>query len=123
MARNTRGGLGRGLSSLMGSAADGGTPAQRTKNRERVVYDEREELYATGEINLPNNRAGQNEVVSQQNVSRETVGRSNPSNTQETPVIREDRNNPRMAVPQNTGQMNPVNPVAQVFLDVKMVVY
>ena len=85
MARNTRGGLGRGLSSLMGSSNDGGTPAQRTKNRERVIYDENEDLYATGEINLPSstgnispkpsstiNPASQTGPITTRSVSRET---------------------------------------------------
>lgn len=88
MARNTRGGLGRGLSSLMGGASDGGTPAQRTSNRERVVYDEREELYSTGEINIPPNRKPQNTINNPSNVSRETVSQNSASITQEIPVIK-----------------------------------
>ncbi len=98
MARNTRGGLGRGLSSLMGSANDGGTPAQRTTNRERVLYDENEDLYATGEINLPSqtgnlrpkaasstNNASKTGPINTPNVSRETYNYStaNISETKE----------------------------------------
>lgn len=98
MARNTRGGLGRGLSSLMGSANDGGTPSQRTTNRERVLYDENEDLYTTGEINLPSqtgnlrpkaasssNSASKTGPLNTPNVSRETYNYStaNISETKE----------------------------------------
>lgn len=101
MARNTRGGLGRGLSSLMGSSNDGGTPAQRTKNRERVVYDENEDLYATGEINLPSqtgnlrpqtantvSSASKTGQLNTSNVSRETFEYSTTNITPEnkTPI-------------------------------------
>ncbi len=41
MAKNTRGGLGRGLNSLLGSASDS---PQRTTERERIVYNENEEV-------------------------------------------------------------------------------
>lgn len=97
MARNTRGGLGRGLSSLMGSANDGGTPAQRTTNRERVLYDENEDLYATGEINLPSqtgnirakttnstNSASKTGPLNTTNVSRETFDYSTTSIPEES---------------------------------------
>lgn len=101
MARNTRGGLGRGLSSLMGSSNDGGTPAQRTKNRERVVYDENEDLYASGEINLPSqtgnlrpqtantvSSASKTGQLNTSNVSRETFEYSTTNITPEnkTPI-------------------------------------
>lgn len=41
MAKNTRGGLGRGLNSLLNGAAD---TAQRTADRERIVYNENEDV-------------------------------------------------------------------------------
>lgn len=41
MAKNTRGGLGRGLNSLLNGAADS---AQRTADRERIVYNENEDV-------------------------------------------------------------------------------
>lgn len=41
MAKNTRGGLGRGLNSLLNGAAD---TAQRTTERERIVYNENEDV-------------------------------------------------------------------------------
>lgn len=41
MAKNTRGGLGRGLNSLLNSASD--TP-QRTTDRKRIVYNENEDV-------------------------------------------------------------------------------
>lgn len=41
MAKNTRSGLGRGLNSLLGSASD---TAKRTTDRERIVYNENEEV-------------------------------------------------------------------------------
>lgn len=88
MAKNTRGGLGRGLSSLMGSSNDGGTPAQRTTNRERVLYDENEDLYATGEINLPsttgNIRANTNSKTSIVNSATKTGPLTNPNVSRET---------------------------------------
>lgn len=82
----------------MGSANDGGTPAQRTTNRERVLYDENEDLYATGEINLPSqtgnlrpkaasstNNASKTGPINTPNVSRETYNYStaNISETKE----------------------------------------
>lgn len=79
----------------MGSGADGGTPAQRTQNRERVVYNENEDLYQTGEINLPKNQNTGNippvqttspavtGPLTQPNVSRET------SKYQESDIIQE----------------------------------
>lgn len=80
MARNTRGGLGRGLSSLMGSSNDGGTPAQRTKNRERVVYDENEDLYASGEINLPSQTGNLRPQTANTVSSASKTGQLNTSN-------------------------------------------
>lgn len=88
----------------MGSSNDGGTPTQRTKNRERVLYDENEDLYATGEINPPSQtgnmgRGPANQVSSAavtgpltapaQDVSRETIEYSTTTleeEPQETPV-------------------------------------
>ncbi len=85
----------------MGSSNDGGTPAQRTKNRERVVYDENEDLYATGEINLPSqtgnlrpqtantvSSASKTGQLNTSNVSRETFEYSSTNITPEnkTPI-------------------------------------
>lgn len=81
----------------MGSANDGGTPAQRTTNRERVLYDENEDLYATGEINLPSqtgnlrarttnstNSASKTGPLNTTNVSRETFDYSTTSIPEES---------------------------------------
>lgn len=94
MARNTRGGLGRGLSSLMGNSSnekDQQTPnktTQRTTNRERILYDEREEIYKTGEINIPNNV-------------------NDPNKKSSSPAITGQID----SLPQNTGQIRPLSQV------------
>lgn len=44
MAKTTRGGLGRGLNSLLGGGDEAAPVSERTTNRERVVYDEREDV-------------------------------------------------------------------------------
>lgn len=82
MARNSRGGLGRGLSSLIGGSADGGTPSQRTHNRERVVYNENEDLYPLNDLKNTSNPGNTGRIrvqdpgttgpLQKQDVSRET---------------------------------------------------
>lgn len=116
MAKSTRGGLGRGLSSLMGSSNDGGTPAQRTKNRERVVYDENEDLYATGEMKSSStgnlglnsnsiNNAAKTGPLNTRSVSRETYDYSSISIAEN---IEEENQLPKTTVNQTPVKENKI---------------
>lgn len=74
MAKANRGGLGRGLNSLLGGASDGiSTPKTsnpRTQDRERIVYDEREDVVYE---NTDPGVTGRMMPVTPENVSRETI--------------------------------------------------
>lgn len=67
MAKNTRGGLGRGLNSLLGSASDA---PQRTTDRERIVYNENEEVdYSNQDAKLSGRTGSFERVTPERSVS------------------------------------------------------
>lgn len=115
MAKNTRGGLGRGLSSLLNSGNDVTTP--RTKEREKIIYNENEDFdysdqdaqlsgktgnfapvvkAAPSRVQATNQQTGKIppvQVPEKENVSRETITTQTvptPTSPQkETPVQKE----------------------------------
>lgn len=75
MAKANRGGLGRGLNSLLGGASDGIHPGQtssnpRTQDRERIIYDEREDVVY--EATSPGVTGRMMPITPEESVSRET---------------------------------------------------
>lgn len=95
MAKTTRSGLGRGLNSLLGGAPDAAPISERTKDRETIVYNEREDVIydekgnqskvndgtspsITGRIHIPSNPRN--------NVSRETIPTQNHINDAPKPI-------------------------------------
>lgn len=113
MAKNTKGGLGRGIGSLMGNDNDDNFSNQRTTNRDRIVYDEREDVvYENNEKKPVDERTvAAKERPSQpekkQNVSRETSSKT--SNKEKS-----DDNKGRIAGLSSTGSFMPVKEDAQV---------
>lgn len=94
----------------MGGAADGGTPAQRTQNRERVVYNENEDLYLTGEIQLPSNTGS---IPRQRPQSPAVTGPLN------TPNVSRETNEIKQSEPVQEIVKEPVKSVVQETVDVK----
>lgn len=72
MAKNTKGGLGRGIGSLMGTTGDLGFSQQRTTNRDRIVYDEREDVVYENNEKKPVDDREQISEDKKKIVSRET---------------------------------------------------
>ena len=80
MAKQSRGGLGRGLNSLLGGPSEATPPANRTTERDRIVYDEREDVVYEGNVksqvvdNVDPGATGRFGAVGnpRMNVSRET---------------------------------------------------
>lgn len=89
MAKNTRGGLGRGLNSLLGSASDS---PQRTTERERIVYNENEEVDYSNQDAKLSGRTG--------SFDRIAVERPTPSQTaQHQPVSASEEKKPMPSAP------------------------
>ena len=53
MAKQSRSGLGRGLNSLLGGPSEAIPATGRTTDRDRIVYDEREDVIYEGNIKSP----------------------------------------------------------------------
>ncbi len=86
MAKNTRGGLGRGLNSLLNGAAD---TSQRTTERERIIYNENEEVdYSSQDAKL-SGMTGSIERVTTEATPKpqaQTVQRVTPSERESVPA-------------------------------------
>lgn len=96
MAKNTKGGLGRGIGSLMGKPEDDMFVQERTSNRDTMVYNEREDIVYEKNAIKPNN----NEVkANNEDVSRETSEKSSESKS----------NNVRIVGLTSTGSFRPIN--------------
>lgn len=76
MAKNNRGGLGRGLNSLLSGASDS---PQRTPDRERIVYNENEEVDYSNQDAKLSGRAGSFERVKPETVAAQPSAPSTPS--------------------------------------------
>ncbi len=97
MAKARRGGLGKGLNSLLGDSSDNTRSPERTQNRDRIVYDEREDI--TYEIpsdssqttQLPGNTDKFGAVGNPRlnNVSRETIVYEQGVSPQEQQVMQQ----------------------------------
>ncbi len=103
MAKNTKGGLGRGIGSLMGKPEDDMFVQERTSKRDTMVYNEREDIvYEKNDIK-PNNfeaTENNNEVkANKEDVSRETSEESSESKS----------NNVRIVGLTSTGSFRPIN--------------
>lgn len=127
MAKTTRSGLGRGLNSLLGGAPDAAPVSERTKDRETIVYNEREDLIydekgnqskvndgtspsITGRINLSGNPRN--------NVSRETFTPKTPVREPQNPVtelIVERKPEPK---PVKSDSLKEIQDINNVILDV-----
>lgn len=107
MAKNTKGGLGRGIGSLMGGSTDDTFTQQRTKNRDRIVYDEREDVvYENNEKKPVDERTT---IASKdKNVSRETSDAKQRTNQDSS-----DTNKGRIAGLSSTGSFMPVEQNAE----------
>lgn len=86
MAKNTRGGLGRGLNSLLNGAAD---TSQRTTEREKIIYNENEEVdYSSQDAKL-SGMTGSFERVASEGTPKpqaQTVQRVAPSERESVPA-------------------------------------
>lgn len=92
MAKNTRSGLGRGLNSLLGSASDS---PQRTTDRERIVYNENEEVDYSNQDAKLSGRTG--------SFDRVAVDRSAPHQTsQHQPVSVPEEKKPAPSTPSSS---------------------
>lgn len=76
MAKNNRGGLGRGLNSLLSGASDS---PQRTPDRERIVYNENEEVDYSNQDAKLSGRTGSFERVKPETVAARPSAPSTPS--------------------------------------------
>ena len=72
MARSTRSGLGRGLNSLLGGSTDSTTSSTRTTDRERIVYDEREDIVIEASPRTEPGRTGEIDSIRTSNESQRT---------------------------------------------------
>ena len=91
MAKNTRSGLGRGLNSLLSSASDS---PQRTTERERIVYNENEDVDYSNQDAKLSGRTG--------NFDRVAVDRPAPNQTtQHKPVSIPEEKKPAPASSSN----------------------
>lgn len=117
MAKNNKGGLGRGIGSLMGNSSESSFSQQRTTNRDRIVYDEREDVvYENNEKKPVDDR----EVAVNTNVSDKQDSSNDVSRETNTPK-KEAKKNPikidddtseikgNVAGLSNTGSFMPVN--------------
>lgn len=100
MAKNTKGGLGRGIGSLMGNTDETDFSQQRTANRDRIVYDEREDVVYENNEKKPIEDGTQVINKAKENVSRETSKDSSKSE--------KNSNKGRIAGLSSTGSFMPV---------------
>lgn len=107
MAKNTRGGLGRGLNSLLNSASD--TP-QRTTERERIVYNENEDVDYSNQDAKLSGRTG-----SFERVSTTPVKATSPSITAQHPPVAVAEEKPQTSSPSPliNASISHTTPVAQ----------
>lgn len=107
MAKNTRGGLGRGLNSLLNSASD--TP-QRTTERERIVYNENEDVDYSNQDAKLSGRTG-----SFERVSTTPVKATSPSITTQHPPVAVAEEKPQTSSPSPliNASISHTTPVAQ----------
>lgn len=104
MAKNTKGGLGRGIGSLMGNSTDDTFSQQRTTKRDRIVYDEREDVvYENNEKKPVDDRTTLDSK--DKNVSRETSEKGNGKS---------EDNKGRIAGLSSTGSFMPIKENAEV---------
>ena len=113
MAKNNKGGLGRGIGSLMGNQNDTGFSAppqpQRTTNRDRIVYDEREDV-----VYENNEKKAVDERVAIKSEEDKTKGNKVEDVSRETSNVIEEKdestsNASRIAGLSSTGSFMPVN--------------
>lgn len=102
MAKNTKGGLGRGIGSLMGGSTDDTFAQQRTTKRDRIVYDEREDVVYENNEKKPIDD-GTTVLTKEENVSRETSEKESKSSKESSAT-----NKGRIAGLSSTGSFMPV---------------
>ncbi len=114
MAKNNRGGLGRGLNSLI----NGSTSTPRTTERERIVYNENEEIdYSDQDAKLSGKTGGFERVAVEKTVPTKTVSeyqavsvKEEPSPSQNSNLINASINQAPKSVEKNVSRETPKEP-------------
>lgn len=92
MAKQSRSGLGRGLNSLLGGPSEATPVSERTTDRDRIVYDEREDVVYEGDV------------------KSQVIDNMNPGSTVRFGAVGNPRENvSRETSSQNSTQFQPIN--------------